>query len=366
MGPLYAIVFTGDLLDGFEPEQVKAQFGERFGLKPPQLAQMFSGRRITLKKGLDAEQARRYLAELAAMGLSARSHAVAAPAASPAPAKAAPATPSAPGYRIVFGGKVLPGFSREAVMRQSASRLRFDERQQALLFSGQDVTIKRGLSEEKARTYIKTLRQMGMDVSADPALPRPALLPSEMSEMSEPEAATEASLMQTQFSASVPYNVQHSFDSSASLDMIRAALGEADNNPPLGNPRSAMMQTVINPDAIREYESALADEDADLAALRAAHDKPAAKLPQKPVTKVDFDFTVPPSGKTAPAAPAPAAEAPVKPAAPVAPQPPAAPAPAVEPAPPPAAARTTSAGTLVAALVIAVVIAMVLFFLNGG
>ncbi|MCZ4306364.1 hypothetical protein O4G98_16625 [Zoogloeaceae bacterium G21618-S1] len=362
MGPLYAIVFSGDLLDGFAPEQVRARFGERFGLQPAQLAQMFSGRVITLKKGLNAEQARRYLAELASLGLNARSQAAIEPAtAKAAPAKAAPATPSAPGYRIVFGGKVLPGFSREAVMRQSASRLRFDERQQALLFSGQEVTVKRGLSEEKASTYIKTLRQMGMDVSADPALPRPAMLPSEMS---EPEAVTEASLMQTQFSASVPYNVQHNFDSSASLDMIRVALGEADDNPPLGNPRSAMMQTVINPNAIREYESELAGEDADLAALRAAHDKPAAKPPQKPVTKVDFDFTAPPPSKTAPVAPA--EEAPVTPAALVVPTPPPASAPASEPAPPPAAARTTSAGTLVAVLVIAVVIALALFYLNGG
>ncbi|TVT76343.1 MAG: hypothetical protein FHP92_10005 [Denitromonas halophila] len=365
MGPLYAIIFSGDLLDGFAPAQVKARFGERFGLKPAQLAQVFSGRVITLKKGLDAEQARRYLAELTAMGLDARSQAAAAPVATTAaPAKAAPATPSAPGYRIVFGGKVLPGFSRESVMRQSASRLRFDARQQALLFSGQTVTIKRGLIEEKARTYIKTLRQMGMDVSADPPLPRPDRLPSEIS---EPEAATEASLMETQFSASVPYNVQHSFDSSASLDMIRAALGEADDSPPLGNPRSAMMQTVINPEAIREYESALADDDDALAALRAAHDAPATKPVQKPVTKVDFDFTAPPPAKAAPVAPvepppAPPPPAPARPAAMPAPPPPSPPPDVV----PPAAARTTSAGTLVAGLVLAVVIALVLFYLNGG
>ncbi|TVO58698.1 hypothetical protein [Denitromonas halophila] len=364
MGPLYAIIFSGDLLDGFAPAQVKARFGERFGLKPAQLAQVFSGRAITLKKGLDAEQARRYLAELTAMGLNARSQSATGPVATTAaPAKAAPATPSAPGYRIVFDGKVLPGFSRESVMRQSASRLRFDARQQALLFSGQTVTIKRGLIEEKARTYIKTLRQMGMDVSADPALPRPDRLPSEIS---EPEAATEASLMETQFSASVPYNVQHSFDSSESLDMIRAALGEADDNPPLGNPRSAMMQTVINPEAIREYESALADDDDALAALRAAHDAPAAKPVQKPVTKVDFDFTAPPPAKAAPVAPvepppAPPPPAPAKPAG--MPAPPPSLAPEVVP---PAAARTTSAGTLVAGLVLAVVIALVLFYLNGG
>ncbi len=361
MGPLYAIIFSGDVLDGFEPEQVKTRFGERFGLKPPQLAQMFSGRAITLKKGLAADQARRYLAELTAMGIKAKARAAAAP-----PAEVAAPAPSAPGHRIVFGGKVLPGFSREAVMRQSGSRLRFDERQQALLFSGQTVTIKRGLTEEKARTYIKTLRQMGMDVSADPALPNAALLPSEMS---EPEAAAEASLMQTQFSASVPYNVQHSFDSSASLDMIRAAVGETGENPPLGHPRSAMMQTVINPDAIREYESALADEDAALTALRAAHDAPAAKpAPKpvlKPVTKVDFDFTVPPPGKGAPAAP-PVAPPAAEPAAAVSAPPPVAPSPAPEAAPPPAAARTTSTGTLVAAVVLAVVIALVLFYVNGG
>ncbi|KAA3654670.1 MAG: hypothetical protein DWQ11_03805 [Proteobacteria bacterium] len=348
------------MLDGFDPGQVRQRFGKRFGLKSAQLAQIFSGQAIVLKKGLAAEQARHYVAELAAMGLLARARAM-------PPADGGPATPPSPaGYRIVFGGKVMPGFSREAVMRMSGTRLRFNDRQQAMLFSGQTVTIKRGLSEAKARNYIKTLRQMGMDVAADPALPGPV---QPVAEAEAPDGATEASLMQTQFSASVPYNVQATFDGSSSLDMIRAGIDAADRrgDAAFGNSRSGMMQTIINPDAIREYEKELA-EDPALAALRAAHDAPAAAPAAKAPVPVDFDFTAPPPRKVTPAAPA--VESPPRPA-PVA-APPVMPAPAPAPVsrppepPPPAAARTSRTGTLVAVLVVAAAIALTLLYLNGG
>lgn len=361
MGPLYSISFSGDVLDGFDPAQVRQRFGKRFGLKSAQLAQIFSGQAIVLKKGLAAEQARRYVAELAGMGLMARARAM--PPVDAAPADARPAAADA-GYRIVFSGRVMPGFSREAVMRMSGARLRFNDRQQAVLFSGQTVTIKRGLGEEKARNYVKTLRQMGMDVSADPALPGPARLPSEAEAA---DGATEASLMETQFSASVPYNVQATFDGSSSLDMIRAGIEAADRrgDAAFGNSRTGMMQTIINPDAIREYEKELADDPA-LDALRAAHDAPAAAPAAKaPVTPVDFDFTAPPPRKPTPAAPT--LEAPPPPAPVAAPPVTPAPAPASRPPePPPAAARTSRTGTLVAVLVVAAAIALTLLYLNGG
>ncbi|MEZ5627572.1 MAG: hypothetical protein R3E34_08615 [Rhodocyclaceae bacterium] len=362
MGPLYSISFSGDVLDGFDPAQVKQRFGKRFGLKSAQLAQIFSGQAIVLKKGLAAEQARRYVAELAGMGLMARARASAPVGAAPADARPAAADV---GYRIVFSGRVMPGFSRDAVMRMSGTRLRFTDRQQAVLFSGQTVTIKRGLGEDKARNYIKTLRQMGMDVSADPALPGPAQLPSEAE---APDGATEASLMETQFSASVPYNIQATFDGSSSLDMIRAGIDAADRrgDAAFGQSRTGMMQTIINPDAIREYEKELA-EDPALDALRAAHDAPApaAKAPVRPV---DFDFTAPPPRKVTPAAPA--VEPPPRPA-PVA-APPVMPAPSPAPMshppepPPPAPARTSRTGTLMAVLVVAAAIVLTLLYLNGG
>ncbi|MBT0963076.1 hypothetical protein [Denitromonas iodatirespirans] len=372
MSALYSIVFSGDLRDGFAPEQVKARFAARFALKPAQLAQMFSGREITLKKGLSADQARRYVAELEAMGLQAHARAVggAEPVAPPKPA----ATEA--GYRIVFAGKVLPGFSREAVMRASASRLHFDARQQAMLFSGKRVTMKRGLSEEKARSYLTTLRHMGMDVATDPALPRPAPV-----ETSAHDEATEASLMETQFTPAAPYNFENTFHSSSSLDMLRSDDDDLPPlpdpaNPALGHARSAMMQTIINPEAMRDYEAALAD-DPELSALREAHDAPAPAPRRVPSTPVDFDFTAPPVSRpvppptaTEPPKPAPEPQ-PVPPSEPPAPQ---APAAVLAPlddrlatqTPPEPPARTSRTGTLIAVLAVAVLVALALFYLGGG
>lgn len=373
MSALYTITFSGDLRDGFEAEQVKARFAARFALKPAQLAQMFSGRAIVLKKGLPADQARRYVAELEAMGL--RTRARAAGHAEPPPP---PPVATDDGYRIVFAGRILPGFSRDAVIRAAASRLHFDARQQAMLFSGKPITMKRGLGEDKARSYVSTLRRMGLDVAADPALPRPAPAPVEAPVLDE---VTEASLMQTQFSSPAPYNFEHTFHSSSSLDMLRSADDDLPPmpdaaNPALGHARSALMQTIINPEAMREYEAALSD-DAELSALRAAHDAPAPAKRRVPPTPVDFDFTAPPASRPAPP---PTATEPPKPAPeprPVtSPESPTPPTPAAVLAPlddrlatrtPPAPpARTSRTGTLMAVLVVAALVALGLFYLGGG
>lgn len=87
------LVFAGEVIDGFQFDEVKRRFGEAFKIEGARLAAMFSGERTVLKRALPAGEATRYVAKLAALG--ARVHIEplegAKPAASPAPAPAAAA-----------------------------------------------------------------------------------------------------------------------------------------------------------------------------------------------------------------------------------------------------------------------------------
>ena len=89
------LVFAGEVIDGFQPGEVRRRFGEAFKIEGARLAAMFSGERTVLKRALPAGEATRYVAKLAALG--ARIHieplegAKSAPALTPAPAPAAAA-----------------------------------------------------------------------------------------------------------------------------------------------------------------------------------------------------------------------------------------------------------------------------------
>ncbi|GAA5159128.1 hypothetical protein [Viridibacterium curvum] len=67
--PRYRICFAGSVLEGFTREAVMEAAADRLRATPPQLAQMFSGRKTVIKKDLDAEQARRYAARLQSIGM---------------------------------------------------------------------------------------------------------------------------------------------------------------------------------------------------------------------------------------------------------------------------------------------------------
>jgi len=68
-GARYRIVFQGELVPGFVAEQVMLAAGERLHASAQQIATLFSGRKTTLKKGLDAEQGRRYVSRLRNIGM---------------------------------------------------------------------------------------------------------------------------------------------------------------------------------------------------------------------------------------------------------------------------------------------------------
>ena len=68
---VYAVVFKGEVLDGFSREQVQASFARLFGLSGERLEQLFSQPRAVLKKGLSQDEARRYSSALQRIGAAA-------------------------------------------------------------------------------------------------------------------------------------------------------------------------------------------------------------------------------------------------------------------------------------------------------
>ncbi|MBK5940939.1 hypothetical protein CCR96_17115 [Halochromatium roseum] len=64
----YQLIFSGRLLAGVLPEQAQQALKERFRLSSTQLDQLFSGQRITVKRGIDQKNAERYQRAFAAAG----------------------------------------------------------------------------------------------------------------------------------------------------------------------------------------------------------------------------------------------------------------------------------------------------------
>jgi len=54
---LYSVVFAGELLDGGDPEQVRTELARRFRLDSEQVARLFSGRAVTIRRDLSLRQA---------------------------------------------------------------------------------------------------------------------------------------------------------------------------------------------------------------------------------------------------------------------------------------------------------------------
>lgn len=96
----YAVVFRGEILDGYSREQVKEGFGRMFGLGADKLELLFSQPKVVLKKGLSRDVADRYRLRLESIGALVRLEAPAAPqrlpsAPTPVPAITAGPTPLA-------------------------------------------------------------------------------------------------------------------------------------------------------------------------------------------------------------------------------------------------------------------------------
>lgn len=110
---LYEVVFYGEIVEGAELDQVKAKVAAMFKADAAKLAQLFSGKRVVIKKNIDQATAKKYQSALQNAGAQcevksladaavaspteAAAAPVAAPAATPAPAQtAAPAASRVP------------------------------------------------------------------------------------------------------------------------------------------------------------------------------------------------------------------------------------------------------------------------------
>jgi hypothetical protein len=113
---LFEVAFSGQIIEGADLEEVKARVGKMFNADDAKLAQLFSGKRIVIKKNIDQATAAKYKTALNRAGAecevnsSGGEDAAAQPAvATPAPAE--PATKSAPvstEYETSYDGEVAP------------------------------------------------------------------------------------------------------------------------------------------------------------------------------------------------------------------------------------------------------------------
>jgi len=116
---LFEVAFSGEISEGGSADDVKARLGKMFNADEAKLAQLFSGRRVVIKKNIDQATADKYKTalnragaecEVAAMGggVAPAKPAAAAPAAeSAASGTASAAAPSAQ-YETKYDGEVEP------------------------------------------------------------------------------------------------------------------------------------------------------------------------------------------------------------------------------------------------------------------
>ena len=123
---LFEVTFSGQISEGANLDEVKARLGKMFKADDAKLAQLFSGKRIVIKKNIDQATAAKYKTALNRAGAecevnlpggeaSSAPLAAATPAAAPAaPEAAAPAapeaaaTPSSTDYETAYDGEVEP------------------------------------------------------------------------------------------------------------------------------------------------------------------------------------------------------------------------------------------------------------------
>jgi len=110
---LFEVAFSGQISEGADADEVKARVAKMFNADEAKLAQLFSGRRVIIKKNIDQATANKYQTalnragaecEVGAMGGGA---APTMPAAAPAEKTAAPAAVTSQ-YESKYDGEVEP------------------------------------------------------------------------------------------------------------------------------------------------------------------------------------------------------------------------------------------------------------------
>lgn len=155
---MYRIEFNGRLLEGFDPQFVRLEVGVRLRLRDAQIERLFSGQTVVLKKAVSEESCKAYMAELRSIGLDATL--VPLDIADPEPSAASE-------YKVVYWGKVLPGFERMAVMAAAAKRLRVPPAQLMQVFGGAKVVLKRGVTAEQGARIVVDMALLGMQIELE-------------------------------------------------------------------------------------------------------------------------------------------------------------------------------------------------------
>jgi len=114
---LFEVAFSGQVSEGANLEDVKARVGKMFNADDAKLAQLFSGKRIVIKKNIDQATAAKYKTALNRAGAECEViplDAAVPPAQAAAPAAAAPAesavsaAPPSAEYETKYDGEVEP------------------------------------------------------------------------------------------------------------------------------------------------------------------------------------------------------------------------------------------------------------------
>ena len=110
---LFEVAFSGQISEGANLEEVKARVGKMFNADDAKLAQLFSGKRIVIKKNIDQATAAKYKTALNRAGAeceisSSGGQPPAATPPAPAPAEAAKSAPVSTEYETSYDGEVEP------------------------------------------------------------------------------------------------------------------------------------------------------------------------------------------------------------------------------------------------------------------
>jgi len=130
MSNTFEVVFSGEVLDGFDPAETRAKIGKLFNADEAKIARLFSGNSVVIKKGLDETTANKYLGAFKNAGAKAIVRDAAAPAAeapvqeiqaAPPPAEAPATAPSKPASTPASSGSSMFEHSGEASEHVSAA-----------------------------------------------------------------------------------------------------------------------------------------------------------------------------------------------------------------------------------------------------
>jgi hypothetical protein len=155
---MYCIVFSGRLLDGHDPMTVRKAVASRLSLDAGQVERLFSGKRVVLKKGVTEESGRVYLNVLRRLGMDAGI--VHTP-------RAQETVQALATFKVVFWGRTLDSFDRQAVMRAAAAKLKANPAQVERMFSGSKSVLKRRVSADVGSRYVVELARIGMQINLE-------------------------------------------------------------------------------------------------------------------------------------------------------------------------------------------------------